>query len=332
MMTRKNDDLFEDDFLGAMRDLEARSAGDLEKGQKNPHAKAAIDAARQQAARSGDAEACKALGIFLCGDCGGSGRYRGIRVHQPKGQCFPCNGRGWFKKSYGDRMADRQKAEQKRRDEKARIREDFDLKAAGMAEWVVANAGWCDIAKSVAEMLEKGKEPSDKQIAALVSIRAKTEATRARKQAEREASRPQIDLGPIRAMFDAAVAKGAKNPTYRAEGVSLSLAKAHSVNAGMLYVKAIATDVYGGKLDGIIFKATREGNDVDFNGAGKTAAEALQIISSDPLAAAIRYGRATGHCACCGRLLVNDSVKDDDGLTSVERGIGPICARKMGLM
>lgn len=42
-----------------------------------------------------------------------------------------------------------------------------------------------------------------------------------------------------------------------------------------------------------------------------------------PLAAAIRYGRETGRCSCCGRDLTNPD--------SIAAGIGPICREKYGL-
>jgi hypothetical protein len=44
---------------------------------------------------------------------------------------------------------------------------------------------------------------------------------------------------------------------------------------------------------------------------------------ADPLAASIAYGRRTGQCSICGRLLENAE--------SIERGIGPICAGNFGL-
>lgn len=50
--------------------------------------------------------------------------------------------------------------------------------------------------------------------------------------------------------------------------------------------------------------------------------EAIATVARDPLAAAIAHGRLTGHCAICGRLLVDPA--------SVARGIGPICAEKFG--
>lgn len=51
--------------------------------------------------------------------------------------------------------------------------------------------------------------------------------------------------------------------------------------------------------------------------------EALVAILADPQAAIIRYTELTSTCGCCGRPL--------EDATSVARGIGPVCARKLGL-
>lgn len=48
----------------------------------------------------------------------------------------------------------------------------------------------------------------------------------------------------------------------------------------------------------------------------------LAEIAKDPKAASLAYGRELGHCGVCGRTLT-----DPD---SINAGIGPICAGKMG--
>lgn len=56
----------------------------------------------------------------------------------------------------------------------------------------------------------------------------------------------------------------------------------------------------------------------------ETEIDSLNAILAMPLMdAAVAYGRATGNCACCGRLLT-----DPD---SVRRGIGPICIQTFNL-
>lgn len=41
------------------------------------------------------------------------------------------------------------------------------------------------------------------------------------------------------------------------------------------------------------------------------------------------FGKATGNCMVCGRELTNDKNPGPDGLTSVERGLGPICMTRL---
>lgn len=55
---------------------------------------------------------------------------------------------------------------------------------------------------------------------------------------------------------------------------------------------------------------------------GKIADE-LRAIVADPLAAAAKYGHLTETCGLCGRALEQEE--------SVARGIGPVCARKLGM-
>lgn len=55
-------------------------------------------------------------------------------------------------------------------------------------------------------------------------------------------------------------------------------------------------------------------------------------IESDPIGYFTDYGRKTGICAICGRTLTNDHTPDPrDGRTSVQRGVGPVCAEYIGL-
>jgi hypothetical protein len=152
---------------------------------------------------------------FPCGQCGGSGRYRGVRVHQPATECFACGGKGYFMTS----EADRQKARAGRAASKARKLE------TAVVSFADANPG-------VVEYL--------------------TEAAK--------------------------------------------------------YVKTVE-DEYLGKILGTTY-------------TGKPA-PALAAIAADPRGEAVRYGRATGSCSCCGRELTDP--------VSIEQGIGPICVTKWGL-
>lgn len=123
----------------------------------------------------------------------------------------------------------------------------------------------------------------------------------------------ELDVSRIEELFRAAKDAGLKRPAFRAEGVEISEASASSRNVGALYVKA--DGVYQGKVMGGRFMPVR---DVEEN-----TAAALLAVAADPRAAAVRYGRLTGHCACCGRELTDPE--------SVARGVGPICEARWGL-
>lgn len=50
--------------------------------------------------------------------------------------------------------------------------------------------------------------------------------------------------------------------------------------------------------------------------------EVLRLIAADPKAAMLRYGKEIGSCGHCGRTLTNEDSR--------ARGIGPVCADKLG--
>jgi hypothetical protein len=125
----------------------------------------------------------------------------------------------------------------------------------------------------------------------------------------------EADLSRIREMFDTATASGFKKPCYRAEGLKITLAPATGRNAGALYVVEIDFDAYQGKVEGTTFRAV--------GGTSRDTLSRLQVIAANPMEAAVRYGRQTGRCSCCGRELTNKA--------SIDAGIGPICASKWGL-
>jgi len=96
-------------------------------------------------------------------------------------------------------------------------------------------------------------------------------------------------------VFETAKGNGLKRPIIRSGTAKVYPAGESSRNAGCLYVK----DKYGEYLG----KVTPAGD--------------------DPLGTAVRYGRETGSCACCGRELTDEQ--------SVRDGIGPICKKNFGL-
>lgn len=113
--------------------------------------------------------------------------------------------------------------------------------------------------------------------------------------------------------FSKASAAGLKRPAMRFESFAASLAPATGKNPGAVYCKAEQT--YLGKIQNGQFFASRD--------CSAESRASVANAMTDPLAAAIAYGRRTGACSCCGRTL-SDPV-------SVNLGIGPICKAKFGL-
>lgn len=253
---------------------------------------------------------------FPCEHCGGTGRWTGGRNQRGESKCFPCGGRGWFRASAHDRSKARasRRASKGRKIEKAR--EAFEEQHPGLVAELAALTDWNDFARSLVEQIATKGALTDPQVTAARNMLAKvtqSRAEQARAKAEREKDAPEVNLETIRGMFEAAASSGLKRPTYRAEGLVISRAPDHGKNVGCLYVRH--GDIYQGKITpNNKFLATRE--------ASPEAAPALQLIAANPMEAAVRYGRLTGSCACCGRALTNKA--------SVEAGIGPICATKYG--
>ncbi len=250
---------------------------------------------------------------FPCNVCSGTGRYQGRRTQQTKAHCFACKGAGYFKTSQGDRVkAKAQHYTRKAASLKQKL-DAFHEQHEGLHAFLSEAGDWSEFARSLAEQIAQRGSLSEKQLGAARAMQAKVATRQAEGQKTRQEHSGTVDLAKIREMFDAAVASSLKRPVYRAEGLVLSLAPAHGKNPGAIYIKA--GEEYLGKVLGTDFQAARAATDETLT--------SLQTIAADPLEAAVRYGRLTGACACCGRTLTDPK--------SVERGIGPICAGKWGL-
>lgn len=117
--------------------------------------------------------------------------------------------------------------------------------------------------------------------------------------------------------FEAAKRKGAKRLTLRFEGVNVKPNR----DLTALWVTSQTEKEQGnyGLQPKYLGKVTRSALDSRLPDDVK---EVILSASSDPLTAAIRYGKVSGECSCCGRELTDSQ--------SIERGIGPICATKFG--
>ena len=252
---------------------------------------------------------------FPCTPCRGTGKYQGARVHQPKSNCFACNGRGFFLTSERDRMNARQTRATSKARNLAETREAFEAANPGVTAYLTDAARWSSFAADVLVKLTQYGSVSDNTVAALRRMQAKAAATQDARKVERSAGNATVDLAPIRAMFETAVTNGHKSPIYRAcvfpyinPDLIISRAPDHGKNPGALYVKT-STDDYLGKIIGTQY-------------TGKPA-PALVAIAANPRGEAVRYGMRTGTCSCCGRTLTNAE--------SIKLGIGPICASRWGL-
>ena len=117
--------------------------------------------------------------------------------------------------------------------------------------------------------------------------------------------------------FEAAKSKGAKRLTLRFEGVNVKPNR----DLSALWVTSQSETEMGdyGLKPKYLGKVTPQGCD---SRLGDDVKAIIMGAANDPLSAAIKYGKVSGECSCCGRELTDPR--------SIERGIGPICATKFG--
>lgn len=244
---------------------------------------------------------------FPCQQCGGTGLWTARRKnYRGNDKCLACQGRGYFLTDENTRRKARAQRTTRKANVTAMARDSFREANPGLYEFLRDAASWSDFAGSLASDIANRGGLTERQLAAACRMREKVEAGPAAKRA----NTVEVDLAPIREMFDRAFGNGLKRPTYRADGVVLSRAPDNGRNAGALYVKRAGA--YCGKVvDGKLYP-TRE--------APTDLAEVLSKIAADPQGEAVRYGRETGTCCCCGRELTDPN--------SIAAGIGPICAAK----
>jgi len=259
----------------------------------------------------------KARPTFPCESCRGTGRYQGVRLHQPEEKCFACKGKGYFFKSYADRMAGRQKSAAKKQAKVDLAQTQFAERNPGLMDRVRAELlPWNSFAVEMVMEFDTRGSLTENQVAALHRSLDKN----AERQAERAAAKQKelaasvVDPSGIRDLFESAKSRGLKKPGLWFGEIKISEAPATGRNAGALYVKL------GGEYAGKIIDKT-------FHPAwGVKAApivEQLLAIATDPATVLREKGRETGTCCCCGRPLTDP--------VSIAAGIGPICATSWGL-
>ena len=184
----------------------------------------------------------------------------------------------------------------------------FKEENPGLIEALKELTSWNSFAASLVEQFNKRGSLSEKQTGAAVAMLMKVKANKANKP-----EAPSVDLGNVVAMFNKAH-EAIKTPKFRFEDLVISRAPDTGANAGALYVKA----------DGQYVGKVKEGKFFGIRFTPEDTLSKLQQIAESPLSSAVAYGRKTGTCACCGRELTVHA--------SIERGIGPICAERFGLL
>lgn len=253
-----------------------------------------------------------------CPKCRGRGRFIS-HAGRDCGPCFACKGEGkqTFKTSASDRAANRTNAAARKQRDQAAAIEAFQQAEPAIWAWMDGNS--FSFAVAMREKLAQWGSLTEGQLNACRNAMGKLAAAKAAR-AEQQAAAPIADTAGVdrlKAAFDHAIAAAAAKsrgfiPRLTIGGMTISPAGATSANPGALYVKSAGD--YLGKIAGGRFHATREC-------PAELQTKVLAFVA-DPKGAAERYGIETGTCCVCNVTLTNK--------TSIERGIGPICARKFG--
>lgn len=290
-------DMADDDF-GPV-DLEA--AREASKRQKFPK--------REETARAEELHSEK------CGDCNGTGIYP--LPSKYGAVCIRCNGKGvrLFKQPKAKRDANRIASAERKARKMVDNLASFEAAHPDIAAW------WIDstfpFAISLREAVQKYGELTERQMLAAQNSAAKLAATKAERAVQvamRQAEAKVITTEALEAAFAHAKSKGVQRPKITLAGLTFSPAPATGANAGAIYAKDRESDTYLGKAIGGKFVRSRD----------CSALQEQQVLDvcADPKQAAIAYGKQFGICCVCNRTLTDP--------TSVEAGIGPICADRMG--
>lgn len=247
-----------------------------------------------------------------CKKCGGRGTFSFGYIHRQVGQCFACKGAGHLKfKTSPETRAKARDAAERQRQEKVRQEQErrrlWREAHKDVVEWLAQKSGRFDFATALDNALAEWGTLTERQVAAVRNC-ITNDAARAQARAD---NAPIVSADHLKAAFDKAKASGLKRPKMSFDGFTVSLAPDTGKNPGAIYVKA-SDGTYLGKVAGGRLFAVRDCPD-------SVQAE-IAALMSDPLKAAQAYGKRTGQCCICARELTDPS--------SIEEGIGPICARR----
>ena len=238
-----------------------------------------------------------------CKACGGSGRW-GTWGSRP---CFKCKGTG--KQTFKTAPETRKAVRVAKGRSLAQKIQSFQTEHPEIWAWMKDSTFPFAVSLRDEGVLKYGGLRDGQIEAALASI-AKYNAAKAASKA-RVTEAKKIDMTLIDQAFAKASAK-LRTPRLTIGNIVISHAPAGGKNPGALYVKD--NGMYLGKIIGEAFIRSRDCRD--------DQQATLFEVAADPKEAAIKHGRLTGNCAICGRSLTKES--------SVDAGIGPICAARFG--
>lgn len=258
-------------------------------------------------------KAAKPLFKVACLKCRGTGRYNAPSSHGSR--CFACNGIG-FRETKTDPTklaANRAKAATKKAQAKSDAIGAWRVANPAEAKWIDANEGRFDFATAMSQALVDWGSLTPGQLGAIQRCIAKDverSAARAVEQVKQVERAVEVNLDALEAAFRRA-SSSLKSPRITLNKTTFKPAKKHE---GVLYVTRNGGDTYLGKIVGGKFMPSRDCSD-------EALREVVEMMA-DPKGAAEKFGRLTGHCCICSRLLVDPE--------STARGIGPICAERFG--
>jgi hypothetical protein len=183
---------------------------------------------------------------------------------------------------------------------------------APVYEWVMANRKTNNFAHSLCEYYTRTGTLTENQVRRVQERLPGAPATVAPPVAH-PVSLAGEGFTKLLESFNRAKVNGLKHPKLTTGPLAFSLAPEHGKNPGFIYIKHHGE--YAGKVspEGIFSKAYE---------TTPATVELITRVGRDPLAEAIRHGHETGNCAICSRRLSD--------LESVQRGIGPVCAKRFG--
>lgn len=247
----------------------------------------------------------------VCVRCCGRGSVTYGYVRFTTYPCSICKGTGKVTDARLKRVAGAKKAAVSREQNLSSKKEAFKAANASAYAWMVkASERGDSFATSLLDGFTTYGGLTEKQLNAVNNAIARS-ATR---QQERVEVAPTLGEGALKLVesLQNASARGLGRPKMRTEHFDFALAPKAGNNAGFVYVKSTETGDYLGKI-------APTGKFMGFRCSPEMMAT-LAEVCQDPLGAAVKFGRLTGSCSCCGRKL--------DNKLSVELGIGPVCRDK----